>query len=202
MISFPERCKVNKFISKKTFYEKIGLSTVVKDDFVNYIEKIIWLYKLSEETIGITKTEKTEEIQVFELTLKSKIIPKNIIRIITKSIPYKILFVLKFENEFCYAIRVVEDIYFTEWNEKITMDLVGLNLDDIYKDIVKSIIKEQDNDQEFEDIIDKKNKVDELYKKIEQLNNKINNEKQFNKKVELNLELQKLNKEMEELIDE
>ena len=202
MISFPERCKVNKFIPKKTFYEKIGLSTAVKDDFVNYIEKIIWLYKLSEETIGITKTEKTEEIQVFELTLKSKIIPKNIIRIITKSIPYKILFVLKFENEFCYAIRVVEDIYFTEWNEKITMNLVGLNLDDIYKDIVKSIIKEQDNDEEFEYIINKKNKVDELYKKIEQLNNKINNEKQFNKKVELNLELQKLNKEMEELINE
>ena len=160
MINFPERCKVNKFIPKKTFYEKIGVSTAVKDEFVNYIEKIIWLYKLSEETIGITKTEKTEEIQVFELTLKSKIIPKNIIRIITKSIPYKILFVLKFENEFCYAIRVVEDI------------------------------------------INKKNKVDELYKKIEQLNNKINNEKQFNKKVELNLELQKLNKEMEELIDE
>lgn len=202
MISFPERCKVNKFIPKKTFYEKIGLSTAVKDEFVNYIEKIIWLYKLSEETIGITKTEKTEEIQVFELTLKSKIIPKNIIRIITKSIPYKILFVLKFENKFCYAIRVVEDIYFTEWNEKITMNLVGLNLDDIYKNIVKSIIKEQDNDEEFEHIINKKNKVDELYKKIEQLNNKINNEKQFNKKVELNLELQKLNKEMEELIDE
>ena len=42
----------------------------------------------------------------------------------------------------------------------------------------------------------------DLYKKIEQLNNKINNEKQFNKKVELNLELQKLNKEMEELINE
>jgi hypothetical protein len=202
MISFPERCKVNKFIPKKTFYEKIGLSTAVKDGFVNYIEKIIWLYKLSEETIGITKTEKTEEIQVFELTLKSKIIPKNIIRIITKSIPYKILFVLKFENEFCYAIRVAEDIYFTEWNEEITMNLVGLNLDDIYKDIVKSIIKEQDNDKEFEDIIDKKNKVDELYKKIEQLKNKINNEKQFNKKVELNLELQKLNKEMKELIYE
>lgn len=202
MISFPERCKVNKFIPKKTFYEKIGVSTVVKDEFVNYIEKIIWLYKLSEETIGITKTDKTEEIQVFELTLKSKIIPKNIIRIITKSIPYKILFLLKFENEFCYAIRVVEDIYFTEWNEEITMNLVGLNLDDIYKDIVKSIIKEQDNDKEFEDIIDKKNKVDELYKKIEQLKNKINNEKQFNKKVELNLELQKLNKEMKELIYE
>ena len=202
MINFPERCKVNKFIPKKTFYEKIGLSTAVKDDFVNYIEKIIWLYKLSEETIGITKTEKTEEIQVFELTLKSKIIPKNIIRIITKSIPYKILFVLKFENEFCYAIRVGEDIYFTEWDEEITMNLVGLNLDDIYKDIVKSIIKEQDNDEEFEHIINKKNKVDELYKKIEQLKNKINNEKQFNKKVELNLELQKLNKEMEELIDE
>ena len=44
--------------------------------------------------------------------------------------------------------------------------------------------------------------MDELSKKIEQLTNKVNNEKQFNKKVELNLELQKLKKEMEALLDE
>ena len=33
-MSFPDRCKVNKFIPKKTFYEKIGVSSAIKDEFI------------------------------------------------------------------------------------------------------------------------------------------------------------------------
>lgn len=61
-------------------------------------------------------------------------------------------------------------------------------------DVIEDIYKDN--------IIENKSKVDELSKKIEQLTNKVNNEKQFNKKVELNLELQRLKKEMEELKNE
>lgn len=201
MINLPDRCKVNKFIPKKTFYEKIGISTSVKDDFINNIDKITWLYKLSEDTLGISKSQDVEEIQVFEIILKEKVLPKNIIKIISKAIPYKILFVLKYDEDYCYSIKV-DDIYFTEWNEDIGFNINGLTLGTIYENIVKSIIKENDNTNTFDDIIENKSKIDELSKKIEQLTNKVNNEKQFNKKVELNLELQKLKKEMEALLNE
>lgn len=201
MISFPDKCKVNKFIPKKVFYEKIGVSTAIKDEFVNDIEKITWLYKLSEDTLGITKTKQTEEIQVFEVILKGKKLPKNILKIISKAIPYKILFILRFRSDFCYAIKV-NDVYFTKWNEELSINLVGLTLDTVYENLVKSIIEEQDNHNDFEYIIENKSKRDELIKKIEQLKIKIDNEKQFNKKVELNLEIQKLKKEMEELKNE
>lgn len=201
MISLPDRCKVNKFIPKKTFYEKIGVSTSVKDDFINNIDKITWLYKLSEDTLGISKSQDVEEIQIFEIILKEKVLPKNIIKIISKAIPYKILFVLKYDKDYCYSIKV-DNIYFTEWNEDIELNINGLTLETIYENIVKSIIKENNNTNSFDDIIENKSKVDELSKKIEQLTNKVNNEKQFNKKVELNLELQRLKKEMEELKNE
>lgn len=201
MINLPDRCKVNKFISKKTFYEKIGVSTSVKDDFINNIDKITWLYKLSEDTLGISKSQDVEEIQIFEIILKEKVLPKNIIKIISKAIPYKILFVLKYDKDYCYSIKV-DNIYFTEWNEDIEFNINGLTLETIYENIVKSIIKENNNTNSFDDIIENKSKVDELSKKIEQLTNKVNNEKQFNKKVELNLELQRLKKEMEELKNE
>lgn len=201
MINLPDRCKVNKFIPKKTFYEKIGISTSVRDDFINNIDKITWLYKLSEDTLGISKSQDVEEIQVFEIILKEKVLPKNIIKIISKAIPYKILFILKYEQDYCYSIKV-DDIYFTEWNEEIEFNINGLTLETIYENIVKSIIKENDNTNTFDDIIENKSKEDELSKKIEQLTNKVNNEKQFNKKVELNLELQKLKKEMEALLNE
>lgn len=201
MINLPDRCKVNKFIPKKTFYEKIGVSTSVKDDFINNIDKITWLYKLSEDTLGISKSQEVEEIQIFEIILKEKVLPKNIIKIISKAIPYKILFVLKYDKDYCYSIKV-DNIYFTEWNEDIELNINGLTLETIYENIVKSIIKENNNTNTFDDIIENKSKVDELTKKIEQLTNKVNNEKQFNKKVELNLELQKLKKEMEDLLNE
>lgn len=201
MINLPDRCKVNKFIPKKTFYEKIGVSTSVRDDFINNIDKITWLYKLSEDTLGISKSQDVEEIQIFEIILKEKVLPKNIIKIISKAIPYKILFVLKYDEDYCYSIKV-DDIYFTEWNEEIEFNINGLTLGTIYENIVKSIIKENDNTNTFDDIIENKSRVDELSKKIEQLTNKVNNEKQFNKKVELNLELQRLKKEMEALLNE
>lgn len=201
MINLPDRCKVNKFIPKKTFYEKIGVSTSIKDDFINNIDKITWLYKLSEDTLGISKSQDVEEIQIFEIILKEKVLPKNIIKIISKAIPYKILFVLKYDKDYCYSIKV-DNIYFTEWNEDIELNINGLTLETIYENIVKSIIKENNNANTFDDIIENKSKVDDLSKKIEQLTNKVNNEKQFNKKVELNLELQRLKKEMEELKNE
>lgn len=201
MINLPDRCKVNKFIPKKTFYEKIGVSTSIKDDFINNIDKITWLYKLSEDTLGISKSQDVEEIQIFEIILKEKVLPKNIIKIISKAIPYKILFVLKYDKDYCYSIKV-DNIYFTEWNEDIEFNINGLTLETIYENIVKSIIKENNNTNTFDNIIENKSKVDELSKKIEQLTNKVNNEKQFNKKVELNLELQRLKKEMEELENE
>lgn len=201
MINLPDRCKVNKFIPKKIFYEKIGVSTSIKDDFINNIDKITWLYKLSEDTLGISKSPDVEEIQIFEIILKEKVLPKNIIKIISKAIPYKILFVLKYDKDYCYSIKV-DNIYFTEWNEDIEFNINGLTLETIYENLVKSIIKENNNTNTFDDIIENKSKVDELTKKIEQLTNKVNNEKQFNKKVGLNLELQKLKKEMEDLLNE
>lgn len=201
MIELPKKCLVNKFIPKKTFYEKLGISTSIKEDFVNTIDKIIWLYKISEDTLGITKTPEVEEIEIFEINLKEKKMPKNIIKAITRGIPYKILFVIKYNSDICYGVKV-EDLYFSEWNEEIEFNFDGLNLKIVFENIVKTIIKETDNNMEFSILINNKSQKEELSKEIEQLKNKIRQEKQFNKKVELNHKLRELEIEMEELTNE
>ena len=70
------------------------------------------------------------------------------------------------------------------------------------KNIVKNIIGENDNNNSFNDIIDNKKNILELEKKINNLKVKLKNEKQFNKKVELNKVLNKLLDEMEEINNE
>ncbi|HHX66705.1 MAG TPA: DUF4391 domain-containing protein [Gallicola sp.] len=200
MFDLPKSCLVNKFIPKKAFYEKTTIATNVKKEFVDVVEKIIWLYKLSPDTIGINKTSNVEEIQIFELHLKEKTIPKNVIKTITKIIPYPILFIIKYNDEIRFSIKV-NDNYFTEWNEQIPFDFKGINLEYIYEEIVKVIIKETKDNVKFEEILINKTKKDELIQQIQIIKNKMKNEKQFNKKVELNKKLRLLEKEMEELVN-
>ena len=200
MFNLPKSCEVNRFIPKKTFYEKIGVSTVIKDEFIDLIDKIIWKYKLSQDTLGVNKTEKIEEIQIFEVNLKEKKFPKNIIKVITKAIPYQILFVIRYNDEVCYSIKV-DDIYFTEWNEDINIIFDGLSLETIYENIVKSIIKETETKKDFEILLQDKNRQIELNKKLEQLKNKMKAERQFNKKVELNKQIKQMEQELEVILN-
>ena len=76
------------------------------------------------------------------------------------------------------------------------------NLNTIYESIVKKIIKEEDNQSSFTEIISINAKKQELEKQIIQLKRRISQEKQFNRKVELNQELRKIEQEMEELTSE
>lgn len=201
MFELPKSCYVNKFIPKKVFYEKVGVSSIVKEEFINSVDRITWLYKLSEDTIGLTKTDEIEEIQIFQIDVKEKKIPINVIKTITKGVQYKILFVVKYQEDFCYLIKV-EEIYHSEWNDNIEFNFNAINLRTLYENIVKKIIKEETNEKAFAKIIQDNMYKSELEKKISKLQQKIKSERQFNRKVELNNELNNLLNEMEELVNE
>ena len=147
MIELPKECIVDKFIPKKIFYEKVSLSTNLKQEFVDKLDKIYWKYKISEDTLNISKTENVEEIEIFELTLKEKVNCQNIIKVITKNIPYIILFEICYNDEVQYAIKYNDDIYFTNWNEKINFNFNGIDLNVVYENIIRSVtnISEQNN---------------------------------------------------------
>ena len=199
MMELPKECIVDKFIPKKIFYEKVSLSSNLKQEFVDKIDKIYWKYKISEDTLNISKTENVEEIEIFELTLKEKANCQNIIKVITRNIPYIILFEIYYNDEVQYAIKHNDDIYFTNWNEKINFNFNGIDLNVVYENIIRSVtnISEQSNNIDTE--LEKGKKLKEVQKEIERLENKMKAEKQFNKKVELNKNILELKKQKEEL---
>ena len=199
MIELPNSCKVNKIIPKKIFYEKVNVSNLIKKEFVEKLSKIYWKYKISENTINIQKTENVEEIEIVELELKEKYNCKNIIKIITKNIPYQILFLIKYGNEFQYAIKYNEDIYFNDWNNELSFDFNALNLEMIYNNIVKSITNIELSIKNLDNEIQKRNEILRLESEIRKLESKIHSEKQFNVKVQYNVKIIEIKKKIEEL---
>ena len=199
---------VNKFIAKTKFYEKVTLSSKLQKEFVDKIQKITWKYKLAESTIGITKTDTVTEIQIFEIELKEQVIPKKVLQIIDKTIPYQILYHFVFNESVAYGITLkentsVESYYFSNWNEDILFDFTGIDLEKVYQKLVKAFIRnEAKTKSSFQEIIVGDKKIKTLESEIVALENKISKEKQFNRKVEINKILQANKAELNGIVEE
>jgi hypothetical protein len=191
----PEQSHVHKFIPKSKFFEKAVVSTKLKKEFTDKIQKIIWQYKLAEDTIGVPMTKKVEEIQIFEIQLKEREIPKNVLKLIDKSIPYPILYFFTHEGHIAYGITLKGEgeqrYYFSSWDDKMIFNFVSTDLERVYQGMVTTFIKKvATENKDFKVIIEVDKKVETIEKEISAMKNKIKNERQFNRKVELNKKLQ------------
>ncbi len=190
-LKLPIAAFVNKLIAKSKFYKKAALGAKLQKEFVDKIQKIIWKYKLAESTIGIAKTDKVTEIQIFEIELKEQVIPKNVLRVIDKAIPYQILYRFIYKKNVAYGATLkdsgIENYYFSGWNEDKSFDFTGIDLEKVYQKIIKVFItSEAKAKTSFNEIIDTDNKIKAIENEIGVLESKISKEKQFNRKVELN----------------
>lgn len=217
MLNIPDRVLVNRRIPKSKLYKQIGVDTNLERKFIDEIENIIWKYKLSKETTNLQPTNKVEEIQVFEILLKEKYISIEILENIDRTIPYPILFLLRYKDEVKLAIAykernkidenkmVVNTYYQTKWMKQHELDvdiLKGLNLEEVYNNLIRQLIPiENTLEEDLEKLIELNERIESLKKEIKTLEKKIKREVQFNRKVDLNIELQKKKKELEQLLN-
>jgi hypothetical protein len=211
----PANAIVDKFIAKTKFYQKTFISSKLKNEFTDKIKKITWKYKLAEDTLGISKTENVTEIQIFEIELKEQLIPKTVLKVIDKAIPYPILYRFLFKDNVAFGItlkgailkniagteKLNQGYYFSEWNEVLEFDFTSTDLEKIYQKLIKLFIRDEvKSDKNFEAVIKTDNQIKSLEKEITLLSNKVFKEKQFNKKVELNKSLLDKKQQLKSLI--
>ena len=191
------------------------LSTPVRAEFQNNVERLILANILRQETTNISKGKNVQEIDVFEFLLKEKQVSNNLIKEIDVARPKYILFVFKCNNAIQLAISYKEPsindnkykvikTYKTEWQkeENITLEITGLDLDAVYNSFITQIANGQVETDETTDIksaIEKSINIEKLQKKIETLKSKIRKEPQFNKQLTMKNELKELQKTLEEV---
>lgn len=216
MLNIPDRVLVNRRIPKVKLYKQIGVDTKLERKFIDEIENITWKYKLSKETTNLQPTKETVEIQVFEIYLKEKAISEEVLENIDRVIPYPILFILRYEDDIKLTIAhkernkidenkmVVHTYYQSEWMKEHELDidiLKGLTLKEVYNNIIRQLIPIKNTmEEDIEKLIELNERIESLKKEIKKLEKKMKREKQFNRKVELNIELQRKKKELQQLL--
>lgn len=212
MFGLPKSTEFNKRIPKQKFYENMSISSMLKKTFIEQVKSIYWTNKIAPSTISVGSGIEVTEIEVFEIKLNSNVVDEQLLRQIDKVIPYHILYLLEFQNQYQAWISYKEitnkankanNYYHTNWldAEDINLKLDGLNMDSVYENLVRQIAKEQltkNNNESLKESIDRSEQKKQIQKEIEVLQAKIKKEKQLNRQMEMNTELKKLKKKMED----
>ena len=200
----PARTIVNKVIPKNAFD---GYTTSKqKKRFTDLLERIRWAHKLSAETINLSGKE-IKEIQIFEIDLKVQEDVSDLIEIINKAIPYPIIFYVSFQNKAYLSLSkkhshpvnennsVIDWTFSSKWKSKDKI-IYRLNLkqslDFIYHDFCFQLSSKLFQTARVDELVSLEQTRAELQHKIQNLKASIARSKQYNRKVELNIELQKV----------
>ena len=215
MHDFPLSTEFNKRIPKQKFYKNLSVSPILKRIFVEQIRVIWWRNKIAPSTMNLAAGETVTEIEVFEVCLSTPQLDEAVLRQIDKEIPYHILFLLEYEGKYQAWTAYKEaagsgsnafkigTYYHTDWMEEsaLPLKLDGLNTDKVYENFVRQIAGEtlSGADETLKESVERDKRRQELQKQIAALQVKVRREKQLNKQVQLNAELKRLKKKLEEL---
>jgi hypothetical protein len=217
MIGLPKTTEFNKRIPKQKFYENIDVSPALKKVFVEQVKIIYWRNKIATSTTNLASGTDVTELEVFEVRLNSPVLDDSLLRQIDKEVPYHILFLLEYQGKYQAWIGYkeaaasgnkafkVNGYYHTDWlvEDELPLKLEGLNVDAVYENFVRQIagdkLKTESAGESLKESVARDEQKQQLQKQIVALQSKIRKEKQLNKQMQMNDELKKLKKELEEL---
>lgn len=212
MNNLPKSTDFNKRIPKIKFYENLNINTKLKRKFIDEIDSIIWRNKISEETVNIKRGKTVNEIQVLLIELSKKELDKSVLLQIDSEIPYHILFILKYKEEYraCIGYKEeqsgktpfkVSEYYCTDWktNNNLKIRISGLDLNSVYENLVKDIAGDKLNTQKHEsvsDSIEREKQIKSLEKEIERLVSRRRREKHLSRQMEINNKIRELKQDL------
>ena len=214
MLGLPASTEFNKRIPKQKFYDHADLSSTLKRCFVEQIKSIYWVNKIAPSVVNLEKGKYVTEIEVIEIHLYSPELNEGVLKLINKTIPYHILFLLEYDQKYQVWIEFKPSsaadkgsakdarYYHTEWQpeENLPIHLDGLNMDEAWENMLLAVsgIK-LEHGRSLEEQIAIEDKRVKLEDQITRLEKKVWGERQPKRKFELNQELKSLKKELEEL---
>lgn len=215
LYDFPENAAFGRVLPKNKIYEHASPTAKVKDMFVREVEKIVWSYKLSPETINLPAKDKIQEIQIFTIVLRTGMLKYEVLSTIDKAIPSPIFFVLEFEKRIRYVAaykrqndadkrkwvmsRYFESNWMSDDTGRVALPVV-LDLGTLYHAILRSVIPFSARKNEtLDELVFQSERLKIKEQELVRLKARLKRERQFNRKVEINAELRNLKKEIEEL---
>ena len=195
MLGLPQSTEVKRPLPKAQLYKRFDWKPSQRECFDGDVSHLDFVNWIAPRTLpAIAEGVEVKEIFVIEVSLKSRDFDPKSIVLLAKSIPQRVIYLLRYKAEAILAVYHAK-LFTAQWQslDSATVELSGLNLDAAWQSIVSSIgqFSVEQNYSLSEQI-----KADEERAKIERqiaaLERQMKATKQPRRKRELFVELQKL----------
>lgn len=195
MLNLPKSTEVKRPLSKAQLYKRFDWKPSQRESFDGDVSHLDFVNWIAPRTLpAIAEGAEVKEIFVIEVSLKSRNFDTKNIVLLAKSIPQRVIYLLRFENEAMLAVYHSK-LFTAQWQslDSVTVALSGLNLDAVWQSVVSSIGQfsvAQENSLTEQIKVDEER--EKILRQIAALERQMNATKQPRRKRELFIELQKL----------
>lgn len=215
MFQFPKQAEFNRALPKSKIYAFAKPTRAVKDRIVSGIQDIVWKYKLAPETVNLPARHGIQEIQVFEVTLKTEELVEEVLQTIDKAIPSPIVYQIAFEDRVRFSAaykrpsdsdgskNVVEAYFSSEWGPScqsypplpVVLDMAAL-----YEEMLCRVIRLSRRPEEpLSGLVGRALQLRTKERECRDLEVRLRKECQFNRKVEINAAIRAAKAQLKQL---
>lgn len=212
LFAWPPQTLVGRIITKKKLFEQSPPGGATRELFTRQVDRIVWEAKLAQSTVNLTRSEDVPEIHVFSLHLKVRELHPEVPRFLDRAVPFPLIFEVHFGDEVKTVAApkrngptaehrwIMGDYFSSPWlaNGAERRELpVALDLKSLYAALLAPLLPAPVRQTEtLAEAAARMVQVAALEKKIAQLTTQMNKEKQFNRRVEINGQVNVLRHEL------
>ncbi len=195
MFGLPAATEIRRPIPKDALFSKFNVTGKEKNRFDSQIHKITVLNTITPETVNINSTDSVKSIHVIEVQLNDPDFDRRIIDLLNR-MGHKAVYAMRYENR-CKLVVMEEKQFQTEWKlfDSISLELIGLDLSEIWANFVR-IIGGLSDSEDFDETIRVAIQNEKIQKQIDTLEKKLAKEKQNHVQRELYAQIQLLKKQL------
>ena len=141
MLGLPQSTEVKRPLPKAQLYKRFDWKPSQRDSFDGEVSRLDFVNWIAPRTLpAIDEGTEVKEIFVIEVSLKSRDFDHRNIVLLAKSIPQRVIYLLRFEDEAKLAVYYTK-LFTSSWQtlDNVSVPLDGLNLDAVWQNIVSFV---------------------------------------------------------------
>lgn len=138
MLGLPQSTEVKRPLPKAQLYKRFDWKPSQRESFDGDVSRLDFVNWIAPRTLpAIAEGAEVKEIFVIEVSLKSRDFDTKNIVLLAKSIPQRVIYLLRFEDEVRLAVYHSK-LFTASWQplDSASVALSGLNLDAVWQNIV------------------------------------------------------------------
>lgn len=192
MLELPPSCRIGKILAKEKVLKQVTATEAVRSAFTHDIERIRVQYELVATKLNITPAANVKKIIVLELHLSNLATEELIVKTLASAFRVPLFFEIQHKGKLHYAAllgsgkkaALFHSKPATETNTEIPL---YLSMEALYRNLLQIVLPLASHEAEgLADYSARNMEHRQLQRDVEKLEQRIQREKQFNRRVELN----------------